>query len=106
MDTIYHVPAIDQTEAFAIAEAVHAGRLLHREHYLDPAAAQRICDHYERLGRTPRRVFIVGMENRATDDGRINVPRLFDRVGDVAAMAAIFALIPLVGFASLWGILP
>ena len=85
MTVTYHVPAFDAAEAREIAYAVHAGRMGHIEHYLDPAAAQRVCDHLNRLGSKRREVFPVDVERRATHDGRIPVARVVDGAGSVAA---------------------
>lgn len=102
MTVTYHVPAFDAAEAREIACAVHAGRMGHIEHYIDPAAAQRVCDHLNRLGSKRREVFIVQVENRATHDGTIPVAWAVDRVGDIAA-----ALMIVVGgiYAVGWGTL-
>lgn len=100
--TTYHVPAFDLAEAREVAYAVQAGRLKHVEHYLDEAAAERVCGHLNRNSAGKRRVFTVVLEQRTTDDGRIPVACPLDRLGDAAATFAIFAMIPLVGFASLW----
>lgn len=102
MSVLYHVPAFDRAEAREIAYAVHAGRIGHIEHYLDPGAAQRVCDHLNRLGSKRREVFAVEVDQRITDDGVIPVAWPVDKVGDAAAALTLFALIPLVGLASLW----
>lgn len=100
MTVTYHVPAFDAAEAREIANAVHAGRMGHIEHYLDPAAAQRVCDHLNRLGSKRREVFKVDVERRATHDGAIPVARAFDKAGEIAA-----ALLIVVGgaYAVGWG---
>jgi hypothetical protein len=98
----YHVPAFDYDEAREIAYAVHAGRMGHTEHYLDAAAAQRVCDHLNRLSTKHRGIFTVEVDERVTHDGVIPVAWTVDQIGDVAAILVIFALIPLVGLASLW----
>lgn len=100
--TTYHVPAFDAAEAREVAYAVQAGRLKHVEHYLDQAVADRVCAHLNRACATPRRVFTVILEQRTTDDGRIPVAWPVDRIGDAAATLFLFAMIPLVGFASLF----
>lgn len=87
MTVTYHVPAFDAAEAREIGYAVHAGRMGHIEHYLDPAAAQRVCDHLNRLGSKRREVFTVEVESRTTHDGVIPVAS----IGEIAA--ALFIVI-------------
>jgi len=96
------VPAFDADEAREIAHAVDAGRMGHIEHYVDQDAAHRVCAHLNRLGSKRREVFKVTIRDRATHDGFIPVAWPVDRVGDVAAALTLFALIPLVGLASMW----
>lgn len=98
----YYVPAFDAAEAREIAYEVHAGRLGHIEHYLDPEAAQRVCDHLNRLGTKRREVFPVEVKARVTHDGVIPVAWPVDRVGEVAAAVTLFAMGALVGLASLF----
>jgi hypothetical protein len=90
----YHVPAFDQAEAREIAYAVHAGRMGHIEHYLDPAAAQRVCDHLNRLGSKRREVFTVEVDERVTHDGIIPVAWPVDKVADAAAAYLLVAILP------------
>lgn len=90
----YHVPAFDQAEAREIAYAVHAGRMGHIEHYLDAAAAQRVCDHLNRLGSKRRELFVVLVNERVTHDGVIPVAWPVDKFGDVAAAITLFAILP------------
>jgi hypothetical protein len=101
---VYHVPAFDRAEAIETAHAVHAGRLVHAEHYRCPEAAARVCGHLNRLttDRRERRVFAVVIQPTTTQDGVIPVAWKVDQIGDVAAVIALFASIWLVGFASLW----
>lgn len=98
----YFVAAFDEAEAKEIAYAVHAGRLGHGEHYLTRDGASAIRDHLNRLGSKPREVFEIRVSTRATHDGTIPVAWAVDQIGDAAASFVIFALIPLVGIASLW----
>lgn len=103
MDTrTYHVPAFDQAEAREIAYAVHAGRMGHIEHYLDAAAAQRVCDHLNRLGSKRRVLFAVEVDERVTHDGVIPVAWPVDKVGDVAAAITLFVMLPAVAARFWW----
>lgn len=101
----YFVAAFDAAEAREIAYAVHAGRLGHREHYLTSEGAGAIRDHLNRLGSKRREVFEIEVGNRVTHDGTIPVAWAVDHVGDVAAALVLFAMIPLVGIASLFEVM-
>jgi hypothetical protein len=98
--TLY-VPATSLDEARTIANGVAAGRIGHLDHYLDQAAAERVRDHFNRLSPASRRE-VFRIEVRVVDDGTIANVWPVDQVGDAMAALIIFALIPLVGFASLW----
>jgi hypothetical protein len=98
----YYVPAFDLNEAREVAYAVQAGRMKHVEHYLDEAAAERVCAHLNRLGSKPRQVFTILLEQRVTDDGRIPVAWPVDRIGSIAAALLLIIGGPfLVGLATL-----
>ncbi len=105
MNRTLYIPASDETEAREIGRSIAAGLTGQREHYEAPASAQAVADHLNRMaecqGRAIRRsVFPVTL--RTVDDGRLISVWPTDRVGDVAATLTIFAMIPLVGIASLW----
>lgn len=102
---ILYVPATDLDEARVIANGVAAGRIGHLAHYLDQAAAERVRDHLNRLSPASRRE-VFRIEVRHVDDGTIANVWPLDQVGDAMAVLVLFALIPLVGFASLWERLP
>lgn len=103
---IYHVPAFDLIEARETAHAVHAGRLVHAEHYRCPDAADRVCAHLNRLSRDDRRrqVFPVAIEIRTHDDGRVPVAWTIDKLGDAAAAFLIVCILPALS-AQFWGLL-
>ncbi|MGO4672950.1 hypothetical protein AB4Z40_08630 [Bosea sp. 2YAB26] len=100
----YFVPAVDLNEARDIAYAVDAGRLKHADHYRSEEAAERICEHFKRLGCTARRVFPIIIDRATTHDGRIPVAWPIDRVGDTAAALLLFAAVPSL-LARYWGLL-
>ncbi|MGO4738610.1 hypothetical protein AB4099_18830 [Bosea sp. 2KB_26] len=97
----YFVPAVDLNEARDIAYAVDAGRLKYADHYRSEEAAERICQHFRRLGCTPRRVFPIIIDRTTTHDGSIPVARLVDSAGEIAAVLVLFAMGAAVGFASM-----
>ena len=98
MGKTYFIPASDADEARAIAEGIAAGRCGHVEHYRTHQRAQTVAEHLNHLaeqnGRATRRQ-VYTVEIRATHDGWIA------NVGEVAAVLVLFAMIPLVGIASL-----
>lgn len=100
--TLY-VPAFDQSEATIIAESVARGETGLLAHHTDRDEVDRICAHLNRHRSGVRyQTFAVPVRERLVDDGRIFVAWPADEVGDVAATLTFFALIPLVGIASLW----
>ena len=96
----YFIPAANAREARRIAQVVHTGEIRHVEHYLAPERAQVVADHLNRLaereGRATRRQ-VFPVEIRAAHDGGGWIAN----VGEVAAVLVLFAMIPLVGIASL-----
>lgn len=100
--TLY-VPAFDQSEARIVAESIARGETGLLAHHTDRAEVDRICAHLNRNRSGERyQTFAVPVRERFVDDGRIFVAWPSDRVGDVAATLTLFAMIPLVGIASLW----
>lgn len=100
--TLY-VPAFDQSEARIVAESIARGETGLLAHHTDRAEVDRICTHLNRNRSGERyQTFAVPVRERFVDDGRIFVAWPFDEVGDVAATLTLFAMIPLVGIASLW----
>lgn len=96
------IPAETLNAARLIAYAVEAGRVTCVAHYASEEAATKRAALLSEVHRAPFRVFAIVIEKRTVDDGRIPVARVVDRVGDVAAVVTLFALIPLVGLASMW----
>lgn len=102
MSRTYWIPAETLNAARIIAYAVDAGRVTCVAHYASEEAATKRAALLSEVHRAPFRVFAIVIERRATHDGVIRVAKPLDRVGEIAAVAAIFALIPLVGLASMW----
>lgn len=97
------VPAFDQSEANVVAESIARGETGLLAHHTDRAEVDRICAHLNRNRSGERyRTFAVPVRERFVDDGRIFVAWPSDSVGDAVAAIVIFAMIPLVGIASLW----
>lgn len=101
---IFYVPAFDEAEARIIAESVARGETSTLAYHTDRAEVERMCAHLNRSRNVGARhqTFAVPVSDRVSHDARIKVAGFADRVGDALAMVAIFALIPLVGLASLW----
>jgi hypothetical protein len=102
--TLY-VPAFDADEAKIIAESVARGETSELAFHSDQAEVERICAHLNRNRAADSEryeTFAVPVQERTTHDGRIMVAWAADKVGDIAAVLMIGALIPVVGFASLW----
>ncbi len=96
------IPAENLNIARQIAYAVDAGRLPMMPHYATEEAAEIRAAILAETHARSIPVFAIVIEKRVTHDGVIPVATLADRAGDAAAAFTLFALIPLVGFASLW----
>lgn len=96
------VPAETLNCARTIAYAVEAGRLPMLPHYATEEAATIRAALLAETHARPIPVFAIVMEKRVTHDGVIPVAWPVDRVGEVAAAVTYFALIPLVGLASMF----
>lgn len=102
----YWIPAATLADAGVIARALHRGAIPHMPWHDDEDACRRRADECNALlGARQVRPFAVLIEVRAVDDGRIVNVWAADRVGDLAATIVIFALIQIVGIASLWELL-
>lgn len=96
------IPAENLNAARMIAYAVEAGRLPMLPHYATEEAAEIRAAFMSQTHARPIPVFAIVMEKHVTHDGVIPVARPVDRVGEVAAAVTLFALIPLVGIASMF----
>lgn len=101
----FFIPALDETEARVIAEFVARGETSSPSFHSARADVELICAHLNRSradGRPHYQTFEVEVRQTTTHDGRIMVAWAADKVGDVAATAALFAYGAAVAFASTW----
>lgn len=102
----YWIPAATLAEAGVIARAIHRGAVPRMPWHRDEAACQRRADECNGLlGARPIKPFAIVIEERVVDDGRIVNVWAGDRIGEIAAVIALFAMIPLVGIASFYEVL-
>ncbi len=102
----YWVPAPTLAEAGVIARAIHRRAVPRMPWHGDGIACQRRAEECNALlGARQVKPFAIVIEDRTVDDGRIHNAWAADRIGEIAATIAIFALIPLVGIASLYEVL-
>ena len=102
----YWIPATTLAEAGVIARAVHRHAVPRMPWHGDEVACQRRSDECNALlGARPVKPFAIVIEERTVDDGRILNAWAGDRIGEIAATIALFAMIPLVGIASLYEVL-
>ena len=102
----YWVPAPTLAEAGVIARAIHRGAVPRMPWHADETACQRRVDECNALlGARQVKPFAVVIEERTVDDRRIHNAWAADRIGDIAAIIVLFAMIPLVGIASLYEVL-
>lgn len=102
----YWVPAATLADAGVIARAIHRRAVPRMPWHVDEVACQRRADECNAiLGDRPVKPFACIVEDRTVDDGRIQNVWTVDEVGDVIAAAILFAMVPLVGIASLYEVL-
>lgn len=102
----YWVPAATLAEAGVVARAIHRNAVPRMPWHGDEAACQRRADECNAfLGARPIKPFAIVIEERTVDDGRIVNVWAGDRIGEIAASIAIFAMIPLVGIASFYEVM-
>lgn len=99
----YWIPAACLADATAVARAVHR-RVAPRMpwHSGEELCQQRADECNALLGSRMVKPFAIVIEERAVDDGRILNAWPVEPVGDIVATFVIFAMIPLVGIASLF----
>ena len=102
----YRIPAATLADAGIVARAIHRGAVPRMPWHGDEVACQRRADECNALlGARPVKPFAIVIEERVVDDGRIVNVWAGDRVGELAAAIILFAMIPLVGIASLYEVL-
>lgn len=99
---ILYIPAFDEAEARIIAESVARGETGELAFHSDRSEVERMCAFLNRDRAGLRyQTFAIEVSTTTTHDGRIKVARLVDRAGEMAAAVLLFALIPVVGLATL-----
>lgn len=102
----YWVPAACLSDAGKVARAIHRGVVPCMPWHGDEFACQRRADECNALlGARQVKPFAIVIEDRTVDDGRIENVWTVDKVGERVAAAILFAMIPLVGIASLYEVL-
>jgi hypothetical protein len=102
----YWIPAATLADASTVARAIHRGAIPCMSWHGDEIACRRRADECNTmLGARLVKPFAIVIEERIVDDGRIINAWSVDRVGEAAAAIVLFAMIPLVGIASLYEVL-